>query len=56
MSLIQRNKKRIQSEKMAHALMSNSSRDVWSELRKVKGRNSISSNVDGSCDSKEIIF
>ena len=35
--------------------MSTSSRDVWSEVRKVKGRNSkISSNVDGSCDSKEI--
>ena len=40
---------------MAHALMSNNSRDIWSEVRKVKGRNSmISSNVDGSCDSKEI--
>ena len=52
---IQRNKKIIQSEKMAHALMSNNSRDVWSEVRKVKGRNSkISSNADGSCDSKEI--
>ena len=35
--------------------MSNNSRDLWSEVRKVKGRNSkISSNVDGSCDSKEI--
>ena len=40
---------------MAHALLSNHSRDVWYEVRKVKGRNSkISSNVDGSCDSKEI--
>ena len=40
---------------MAHALMSNNSRDLWSEVRKVKSRNSkISSNVDGSCDSKEI--
>ena len=40
---------------MAHALMSNHSRDLWSEVRKVKGRNrKISSNVDGSCDSKEI--
>ena len=35
--------------------MSNNSRDLWSEVRKGKGRNSrISSNVDGSCDSKEI--
>ena len=35
--------------------MSNNSRDLWFEIRKVKGRNSkISSNVDGSCDSKEI--
>ena len=35
--------------------MSNNSRDVWSEVRKVKGRNSkISGNVEGSCDSKEI--
>ena len=50
---IQRNKKIIQSEKMAHALMSNNSRDFWSEVKKVNGRNSkISSNVDGSCDSK----
>ena len=33
----------------------NCARDLWSEVRKVKGRNSkISSNVDGSCDSKEI--
>ena len=38
---------------MAQAVVSNNSRDVWSEVRKVKGRNSkISSNVDGSCDSK----
>ena len=45
----------IQSEKMAHALMSKKSRDLWSEVRKVKGGNSkISSNVDSSCDSKEI--
>ena len=52
---IQRNKKIIQSEKMAHASMSYNSRDLWSEVRKVKGRNSkISSNADGSCDSKEI--
>ena len=52
---IQRNKKIIQSEKMAHALMRNNSLDLWSEVRKVKGRNSkISSNVDGSCDSKVI--
>ena len=50
---IQRNKKIIR--KMAHALMSNNSRELWSEVRKVKGRNSkISSNVDSSCDSKEI--
>ena len=50
---IQRNKKIIQSEKMAHAVVSNNSQDIWSEVRKVKGRNSkISSNVDGSCDSK----
>ena len=35
--------------------MSNNSRALWSEVRKVKSRNSkISSNVDGSCDSKEI--
>ena len=35
--------------------MSNYSRDVWSEVRKVKGRYSkISSNVGGFCDSKEI--
>ena len=40
---------------MAHALMSNKSRDFWSEVRNVKGMNSkISSNVDGSCDSKYI--
>ena len=40
---------------MAHALMSNNSRDLWSEGRKVKGRNSkMSSIVDGSCDSKVI--
>ena len=40
---------------MAHAVVSNNSRDLWSEVTKVKGRNSkISSNVDGSCDSKEI--
>ena len=52
---IQRNKKIIQSGKMDHALMSNHSRNLWSEVRKVKGRNSkISSNVDGSCDSKKI--
>ena len=46
---IQRNKKIIQSEKMAHAVVSNNSRDLWSEVRNVKG-----SNVNGSCDSKEI--
>ena len=52
---IQRNKKIIQSEKMVHAVVSNNSRDLWSEVRKVKGRNSkISSNADGFCDSKEI--
>ena len=40
---------------MAHAVVSHNSRDLWSEVRKVKGRNSkISSNVDGFCDSKEI--
>ena len=40
---------------MAHVIVSNNSRDLWSEVKKVKGRNSkISSNVDGSCDSKEI--
>ena len=40
---------------MANAVVSNNSRDVWSEVRKVNGRNSkISSNVKGSCDSKEI--
>ena len=39
---------------MAHAVVSNNSRDLCYEVRKVKGRNSkISSNVDGSCDSKE---
>ena len=52
---IQRNKKIFHLEKIAHAVVSNNSRDLWSEVRKVKGRNSkISSNVDGSCDSKEI--
>ena len=52
---IQRNKKIIKSEKKAYAVVSNNSRDLWSEVRKVKGRNSkISRNVDGSCDSKEI--
>ena len=36
--------------------MSNNSRDLRSEVRKVKGRNSkLSSNVDGSCDRKGII-
>ena len=40
---------------MVHAVVSNNSQDVWSEVRKVKGRNSkISSNVDGYCDSKDI--
>ena len=39
---------------MAHTVVSINSRDLWSEVRKVKGRNKISSNVDGSCDSKEI--
>ena len=40
---------------MAHAVVSNNSRDVWSEARKMKGRNSkISSIVDGSCDSIEL--
>ena len=35
--------------------MSNNSRDLWSEIRNVKGRNSkILSNVDGSCECKEI--
>ena len=35
--------------------MSNNSRDLWSEVRKVKGRNSkISTNVDGSCDKKSL--
>ena len=35
--------------------MASSSQNVWSEVRKVKSRNSkISSNVDGSCDSTEI--
>ena len=52
---IQRNKKIIQSEKMAHAVVSNNSRDLWFGVKKVKGMNSkISSNIDGSCDSKEI--
>ena len=40
---------------MAHAVVFNNSRDLWSEVKKVKGRNSkISSNVDGSCDRKGI--
>ena len=40
---------------MAHALMSNNYRDVWSDVRMVKGRNSkISSHVNDSCDSKDI--
>ena len=55
---IQRNKKIIQSEKMIHVLMSNSSRDLWSEVRKVTGRNGrngkISSNADGTFDSKVV--
>ena len=52
---IQRNKKISQSEKTALALMSNNFRALWSEVRKLKGRNSkISTNVDGSCDSKVI--
>ena len=52
---IQRNKKIIQSEKMAHAIVPNNSRNLWSEVRKVEGRNSkISSDVDCSCDSEEI--
>ena len=35
--------------------MSKNSLDLWSQDRKMKGRNSkISNNVDGSCDSKEI--
>ena len=35
--------------------MTNNSLDLWSEVRKVKGRNSkISCNVDWSCDSKKI--
>ena len=52
---IQRNKKIIQSEKMAYAVVSNNYRDLWYEVRKLKGRSSrISSNVDGSCDSEEI--
>ena len=37
---IQRNKRVIPSEKMAHAVMSNNYRDLWSEVRKAKGRNS----------------
>ena len=48
-------RKSLNHEKIAHDLITINSRDVWSEVRKVKGRNSkISSNVDGSCDSKEI--
>ena len=35
--------------------MFTSSRDVRSEVRNMKGRNSkVSSNVDGSCNGKEI--
>ena len=40
---------------MAHAVVSNNSQNLWSEVRKVKGRNiKISINVDGSCDIKKI--
>ena len=35
---IKSNKKLITSEKMAHALMPNRSRDLWSEVKRVKGR------------------
>ena len=53
LGIFKRIRKSLNLKKMAHALMVNDSRDLWSEGRKVKGRNSkISSNVDGSCDSK----
>ena len=52
---IDRNASKIKSEKIAEAMLSNNSRDMWSEVKKMKGRNSkLTCSIDDCSDSNDI--
>ena len=52
---IKRNKDKIRMEEMAEAISKNNSRDLWSEVRKIKGRNNNSPVlIDGISNPDEI--
>ena len=45
----------MQMEKMAHAISENKTRDLWKEVRKIKGRSNFApGNIDGCTDNTEI--
>ena len=42
-------------ERMAEAIADNRIRDLWKEVKKIKGRNNVSpANVDGATDVNDI--
>ena len=52
---VKRNADKIRMEKMAEAISRNSSRDLWKEVKSMKGANScVASSIDGLSCSKEI--
>lgn len=53
---VDKNANTLRAEKMANALLSNNSRDMWSEVRKMKGRNcKIAGSVDNCRDDAGIV-
>ncbi len=52
---LERSSSKIRMEKMAEALVSNSSRDMWSEVKRLKGRSSkLACSIDGASDDSGI--
>ena len=52
---VQREKDSIVMNRIANSMISNKSRNMWAELKKIKGRNvSVASCIDGLSDNREI--
>ena len=53
--ILKKNQNKLKSEKMASALISNTSRNLWSEVRKFKGKSTcIPHNINGTTGDKNI--
>ena len=52
---VKRNSDKLRMERMADAIVSNNSRDLWGEVKRIKGSNStVASNIDGCSNNEDI--